>query len=294
MSKKVVKGFIVLGFSLLFVSCASKPKRPMVINTVSTSANTNLENAKSCIVSGNYEKADFFLETAVKMALSVDNNELLTTIYLTKVSSLLSQNPVNVEEAKIALEKARNYAQSTNNIPKYSALCELYEIRIQLTEETPDYKKLLNSLDSDFGFFEKDLYEKAQIVSIKADIYRLQKDYDSAVQNYNEAIQIFTKECYLSELGLSWYKLAQTYSLNNDKAAALNALSQAIKYDRDAENSNALGTDYYVKAIILLKGNPTNEEKELAKKALIHSVDIFTACELSDLANKSQEKLDTL
>ena len=56
----------------------------------------------------------------------------------------------------------------------------------------------------------------------------------------------------------------------------------------------ALGADYYIKAVILLKGNPGEADIEAAKKALLHSAEIYTAINMEDLANKSLELYKSL
>ena len=66
-------------------------------------------------------------------------------------------------------------------------------------------------------------------------------------------------------------------------------MEQAIFYDRAAENSLALGTDYYAVGLILTKGQPDSEEKERARQAFTHSAEIFTAVKADELAKRSRE-----
>ena len=56
----------------------------------------------------------------------------------------------------------------------------------------------------------------------------------------------------------------------------------------------ALGADYYIKAVILLKGKPTEANRAEAKKALLHSAEIYTAANLEELASKSLELFLTI
>ena len=66
-------------------------------------------------------------------------------------------------------------------------------------------------------------------------------------------------------------------------------MEQAIYYDRAAENSLALGTDYYATGLILTKGSATTSEKERAVAAFTHSAEIFTAVKEDELAKRSRE-----
>jgi len=280
-------------FAALLTSCASKPKRTMLITTVATSAATQIENANSSIASGNYINAEYFLNNAYKMAMSIDSYDLLVSIDLTRVSTFLSETPVKLDDAKDALERAKNNAKNATNVDKATALCGLNEVRINLSEENPDFDKCISILKEDRKKVEKLLFEAAQFDSVKGDVYRNQKKYTEAEKAYLDALEIFTKECYLSELGVNWYKVAQVRSLGGNKKGALEALELAIKYDRDSENSFALGTDYYAKGIVLMKDNPTAEEKNAAKTAFIHSADIFNSAELPDMAQRSMDKLES-
>jgi len=282
---------IFCGFS--FISCASKPKRTMLINTVSTSSNTMIENATSSMASGDYVNAEQFIEKAYKMAMSVDNYDLLVSVNLAKVSIYLSEVPSKIEDAKAALREAEEFAESSTNVPKSKALCALSSVRIELTSDSPNYNGLISTLDNHKVAVAKDLFEAAQFDSVKGDVLRLQKKYDEAEKSYLSALDVFTKECYLSELGVNWYKVAQVRSLKGNKSSALEALENAIKYDRNSENSHALGADYYAKGVILMKDNPTQSEKNQAEYAFKHSADIYNAADLSELAQRSLDKWES-
>ena len=65
-------------------------------------------------------------------------------------------------------------------------------------------------------------------------------------------------------------------------------------YDRAAENSMALGTDYYAVGLIHLKGNPTANDKTQALNAFNHSADIFTSIKETDLAKRSRDAAEEL
>ena len=65
-------------------------------------------------------------------------------------------------------------------------------------------------------------------------------------------------------------------------------MEQAIYYDRAAENSLALGADYYAVGLILSKGSPTSGEKERAAEAFAHSADIYAAVNAEEYAERSR------
>lgn len=283
---------LLLSF-VLFTSCGSKPKRTMLINTVSTSAGTMIENAKVSLSSGDFEKAYYFLDNAWKMAMSVDNNELLLTVCLVRISVSLSQADESIEKAKEYLSQAKKYAAYTENVDRSMALVALSQVRIALAEKNNDFSSFQTILDQNKSKVADDLYEKAQFDSLKADVYKASGNYSEAENYYMAALDVFTKECYLSELGDNYYKLSQVRSLAGNKSGALEALAMAIKYDRDEENSRALASDYYVKGILLMKDNPSSDDKVAAEYAFKHSADIYNALDLPEMAQKSLDKWES-
>ncbi|MCR4790386.1 MAG: hypothetical protein K5839_04845 [Treponemataceae bacterium] len=261
-------------------------KRVMYIDKVSTSANTLINNANDKIASGNIEDAFFFLDKAYKQAISVDNYNLLTKIQITRINAMLSSNSIDYEEADKLLEKAYYFAQNSNDSQKNHALCLLCEVRLNLSRNTGDFDSMLAKLNENQFLVKKNLYENAQFESVKADLYAAQKNYTAADLSYMNAVKVFINEKYLSEIGITWYKIARVRYLNGNIISSLDALNYAIKYDRDAENSFALGSDYYLKGVILSADTDNPSSCEEAKKAFLHSAEIFNAID-----NESSEKM---
>lgn len=286
--KFVTSVFII---TLCFAGCSSAPKRSMIESTIYNATTSLLESANSNILTGDYAKADFLLNEAHNKAMSIDNYDLLTSVTLAKVSLCLSFNPPDFESAQTELEKAYSYAEFSDFSEKQTALCVLGEVRVTIANpETQSgiLSSLLSKLEENSKAVKGDPYNEANFLAAEGDIYKLQKDYTSADEAYVSAAKSFTDNCYLSEIGITWYKVAQVRSLNGDKKGALQALENAIHYDRLAENSMALGADYYAKGVILLKGSPTSAEKDEAAYALEHSAQIYEASGFTDLAEKSR------
>ena len=298
MKKFMKNAFIATAFILsgIMISCGSTPKREMKITLVYSTATEMLESANSSILSGDYEKATYFLTNAYNQAMTIDNYELLTSICLANVSLSLSYNPPLIHEAEKQLAKARIFAKHSSDAEKSEALCTLSEVRIQIKNEGTDLSRLLEKLEKNEKYIKDDKYASAQFSSAHGDIYKAMNNYSQAEAAYEQAAKLYTDNRYLAEIGITWYKIAQVRSLNNKKQNALDALDKAIFYDREAENTLALGTDYYVKGIILLKGNPTVEEKAEAKFAFEHSADIFSAAGngMEEMAAKSRKAAEEI
>lgn len=285
----VLAGLSILIFSSTLFSCSSGPKRSMLITTVLNSCNSSLEAANGAILSGDYEKAQGLLSTAQNQAVSIDNSDLLISVNLAYISLCLSYNPPRTDDAKLYLTKMEKLIEPSNNKKYSESLFCMAKTRILIAEkkDIENIDSIIEEMDKALKGFKDDSYNLAQCYSIIGDLYRINSDYKSAQKYYEDSVKIYTNEHYLSEIGITWYKIAQNYSLSGNKKGALEALNSAIYYDRCAENSMALGADYYIKGVILLKGNPTSAEIEKANDALIHSAEIYNAINLPELAQKS-------
>jgi len=280
---------IICTLVLLLTACSSGPKRVMMISTIYNSCNTTLESANSCILNGDYDKAYSLLAVASNQALSIDNYDLLVSVNLAYVSLCLSYNPTRTEQAWEYLATAQSLIPYCSKVEKNTARCTITRVSILLADSsvTPDFDKCISDLKSAMKSFNDDPYNQAHCHSITGDLYRIQNEYKDAEKSYSEAAKIYTNERYLSEIGITWYKIAQNRSLSGNKEGALEALNTAIYYDRCAENSMGLGADYYIKAVILLKGKPSEKDKLDAHTALSHSANIYNAANMPDLAEKS-------
>lgn len=297
MRKSFCPAVIILSLLILLnTACSSGPKRQMSITTIQDSCKASIEAANSCILNGNYTQAEELLNIAHTQAVSIDNYELLLSISLTHASLYLSFNPPEVEKAKLYVEKAYSLVSNTRNTRESELLCAMAEARILIAQNDvkDNYKSIVDKIDNAKKVFKDKPYNHAQCNSILGDIYRLSGKYKDADKIYNEAAKLFTDNMYLSEIGITWYKIAQNHSQFGHKKEALEALNSAIYYDRCAENSMALGADYYIKAVILLKNNPDEKSRTEAKKALLHSAEIYNAANLDELAKKSLEMLASL
>ena len=284
-------------FSLLILTaCSSGPKRQMSITTVKDSCKDSIESANSFILKGNYQQAESILEVARSQALSIDNYDLLLSVSLAHVSLFLSYNPPEIEKAKFYVDEAYGLVSDTANKKESELLCAMAEARIMVAQNDvqANFNKIIDKIDDAKKIFKNNPYNHAQCDSILGDVYRLAGKYKEADKIYNEAAKLFTDQRYLSEIGITWYKIAQNHSQSGNQKGALEALSTAIYYDRLAENSMALGADYYIKAVILLKGNPAEKDRAEAKKALQHSAEIYSAISMEELAEKSLELLRSL
>lgn len=278
-------------FSVVLTACSSAPKRTMQINTVYKNVTTTLETANSAMINGNYEQAEKLLGSAYQSAMSIDNYDLLTTVCLSYVSLYLSFEQPDTAKANLFMEEAKFCAAYANNQVQQESLCTLSQIRLELAQGNTEYTKYISQLDTAQKSLKANAYNNGLFASVKGDVYRAKKDYVNAESSYSQAAALFTKNRYLGEIGITWYKLAQIRSLAGNKKSALEAIQNAIKYDRDSENSIALATDYYAMGKILTKGTPSATELSQANYCYNHSAQIFEAIGMKDQAKRSLEEV---
>ena len=280
---------ITLIAACLLTACSSAPKRSMQISTIYSSASEMIESANACILSGDYDKASYFLSAAENQAMSIDNYDLLTAAALARCSLNLSLNPPQIETAQKYVDYAQSFVKNCADPKKQQAIVNLSQARVNVAQGNHNIN--IEEIKKDL---KGDAYYEAQAIQVEGDVYKLKKDYVQADKSYTAAAKSFTDNRYLSEIGICWYKAAQARSLAGNKDGALQAMEQAIFYDRAAENSLGLGTDYYAVGLILMKGNPTAGEKTRAKEAFTHSAEIFSAVKEDDLAKKSRSAADEI
>ena len=278
-------------FSVVLTACSSAPKRTMQINTIYKNVTTTLETANSAMINGNYEQAENLLGSAYQSAMSIDNYDLLTTVCLSYVSLYLSFEQPDTAKANLFMEEAKFCAAYANNQVQQESLCTLSQIRLELAQGNTEYTKYILQLDTAQKSLKANAYNDGLFASVKGDVYRAKKDYVNAESSYSQAAALFTKNRYLGEIGITWYKLAQIRSLAGNKKSALEAIQNAIKYDRDSENSIALATDYYAMGKILTKGTPSATELSQANYCYNHSAQIFEAIGMKDQAKRSLEEV---
>ena len=291
---------------LFLVSCSSAPKRIMLVTENSDLAYSQLESANTSIIEGKYDRAYTLLSSAHSLALSVDNTELLCKIVLSGVVFKISCPTFSVFLPAAGLEHtavSKSFlAQSKEELLDYAKklanrtdskqsetlrhLCTIYDVRIQLENEKSASEETISAqsaknyvalLEQAVSYIEKEPYYLAYFYRTRGDVFMASGNYDEAQKNYEESAKIHTKERYLVEIGLDWYCVARSYSLNEKKQNAIEAIKLALKYDKDAENTQGIASDYLAYSKILLKGTPSEEEKALSEELATWSEKILNS-----------------
>ena len=279
--KKCVFFFLVITiFSLgTFSSFAAKKDAAMVNTIVAEEADKTFELANKSLAAGDLRKAASNFISAYKLAFSIDDTDLLTRICLSSISFKLTAISTNYNVSHLEgtyldaspeelLERAAMFSEfpGNSNAELLSCVCKIYSVRLALSKNETDYQSYISMLTSIEKSLSKDVKYLGQLYRTKGDVYMRSQNYSSARDFYQKSAELHTKNKVLGEIGMDWYNVARSCSLSDKKKDAINAIEQAIKYDRDAENTAGLGSDYLAYAKILMKGNPSSDEQ---KKALL-------------------------
>ncbi|MBE6349368.1 MAG: hypothetical protein E7062_01250 [Spirochaetaceae bacterium] len=294
--------FITITLSVfLFFGCFSEPKN-YEIRDKRQQAEYFLEEGKKALFNGQFQKSKNYFSQGKTIALSVDDASLISSFYLAELLAYLSfnsqehgeekQNLVNA--TKNILHQAETWATQSNN-KELLALCSLYKIRFNLLfEKNLVISNLIQQAEKNRSILQKRPYNLGTLDFLIGDLYKGDKKYSMAEKYYKRAIRSFEKSQNLSELALCWYHIGQVRSLGGNKKEALDAIKNAISYDRKAENSYGLGLDYYILGIILTKGSPSLPDKTMAKNYFLQSAIIFDSAGFIDLGERSRLQANSI
>lgn len=281
--------------SLLCAACSSAPKRAMLVRDVATQATSYFEMGNNELAAGQIESAGINLQKAYTLAASVDDADLLCRISLSAViyrlavatadvsavSARGSQNAIPFAglSSETLLARAQEFARRTTRADVLAAICAVYEQKNAITKRgaRADFSGAHAALKTSEERLAKEPYYLAFLYRTRGDVYEMQQNYAQADASYRAAAELHVKNRYLYEIGIDWYSAARVRSLAGNKEAALEAMENALRYDRDAENTPAIAADYFAIARILVKGTPSEQEKSRAVRSALWAAEIYEA-----------------
>lgn len=260
---------------ILFASCSSAPKRDSETTTLRGLGKTQLELASGEIDRGNYIDAMQYLTDAWNYAVRSDDPELRIKVRLTRGNAFFYQGDDSAanEDWQAALAEA---GHEQNNELSSAAKIHIERGRLlQAINDSSVSAVLLEDVKSVVRNEMKNLKNEELYTALAWTVIGLaekeQKSFDNAETSFSEALQIYEDGNYLEQAAYNWYLIASARSLSNHFDAAIEALMQAIAFDRRAENSYGLASDW--KAIGDVYGKMGDGEK--SQNAYARSREIF-------------------
>ncbi|MDR1177597.1 MAG: hypothetical protein LBK64_02080, partial [Spirochaetaceae bacterium] len=232
---------------VLAVSCASAPERPLEITALRNTAENQLESANRAADRGDYEGALALLDEARRLAVSTDRPELLIRENLSRGSVLFYLG--RVSEAGELWDSALAEAEATGN-RVLASVCRVYMARSRLFRgpENPagpeEAAGVLALVRQEMGALKNHRLYTALAWTVIGLAEKECGRYTEAEKALKNSLEIHERERYLEQSAYDWYLIASIRSVAGYYAEAQAALREALGYDRRAENSHGLGTDW--------------------------------------------------
>ena len=264
---------------LLFISCSSAPKRPAQITTTYNLAVNQLDSANVESERGNYKLAGILLEEVWKLAVSIDSVELRVLTQLSQGNLAFYQN--NQEIAESMWNAALVESEKDHN-EELIALSKIYKTRGILSwgaaeNKDKDAQKVIDIVSDRMGILKKSnqLY-LAYAWMLMGFAKKQLGQWQQAESYFKTSLKIHEDMLYLELAAYDWYAIASVRSVAGQYEQAVKAMQNAIDFDRRAENSFGLGSDYLALGDIYKKAG----QKELSEEAFKRSKEIFDSSSL--------------
>ncbi|MDR2185458.1 MAG: tetratricopeptide repeat protein [Treponema sp.] len=275
----------ILCSSLLVLGCSSAPKRPAEIFVVRNMTETQLELANRAADQGRYAEALDLLQEARRLAVSADDPRLLIRTGLSRGNILFYMGRTG--EAEEIWTAAQDEALAAGD-EELAAVSRVYMARSRLlggagagtvwTQVQDELSRIKSPLHTALAWTVTGLAEK--------ELGRW-KDGENSIKN---ALDIHQKHNYLEQAAYDWYLIASIRSVAGDYPGALEALDEALAFDRRAENTYGLGMDWLARGEVQRKAGNTAE----AAAAYRRSGDIFRSLNLEKEAGQADQRLSEL
>jgi tetratricopeptide (TPR) repeat protein len=282
---------LLMMYILLFAaSCSSlSGKGPVEVRAARSIAETHIEAANKQSDRGNYTRALEMLEEGRRIAVAVDDPELLVRTSLAYGNIYYYLGKEN--DAQSFWNDALQTAEEAGNT-ELIAICTIYLARYKLLSNSGDSavaNAVKKEIQDTLPLLKKDSLNAADgwIVASLAE-----KDLGNraaAEAHLQKAIAIHTKKNSLELAAYDWYLLASVYSMWNSWSKAISAVQTALALDRRAENSHGLGSDYLALGDIYTKAGNTAKAAAMYQR----SRSIFIAARMEHEAAEAQDRLIT-
>jgi tetratricopeptide (TPR) repeat protein len=266
---------LFIGVVVLFVAagCSSAPKGPVETRTQRRTALKELETADKEADRGNYENALSLVDGAQRFAVSADDSTLIIRTALSRGNILSYLN--RAEEAQAAFDGALAEAERVGDT-ELAAVSRIYIARSRLLGAAAGSNaaaiagNLLDQVRKDLSLIKKEQTAAALGWTVIGLAEKALGHWTDAEKGIRNALDIHVKGASLESAAYDWYLIASIRSVSASYQGALDALEEALGYDRRAENTYGLGTDWKAMGDVYTKmGNKTAADMAYRRAAEI-------------------------
>jgi tetratricopeptide (TPR) repeat protein len=265
--KRMMRGLLsalALALLALLASCSSAPKRPAEIYSIRQMGETQLDLVNKAADRGDYETALGLLAEARRLAVSADDPSLRARTKLAEGN--ICHNMGNADEAEAAFNNALAEAQASNQ-PELAAQTRVYLARSDLLTKKSPPDDVAARVNEAMPSFKKDGIEAALGWMVLGLAEKEKGDYAAAEDRFMQAVAIYAGANYLEQAAYGWYLAASARSVSGQYDSAIAALNEALAFDRRAENTYGLASDWRAIGDVYKKAGKTADSKTAYTRA---------------------------
>jgi len=282
-----MKRYLILFITaILIFSCSTKPKDSGDVFIIRNQTEKEFAIANKEAGRGNYEAALGLLEECKRKAISVDDTGLIIRCGLSLGNVLYS---IGKDTAFTEWEKTLQLAQKHGD-EELKAISIIYYARGMLLSGKTQAQTVLDEVNREAAKIKNDKLYIAFSWQVKGLAYRAMGSFPEAENAFKQSLAIHENGKYLENASYDWYNIAFIRSTLGNIQGAVQALEEAIKLDRRAENSWALAANW--RAMGDVQRNAGNNDA--AKEAYMRSKDIFTAIKRTNEAAEVEKRMENL
>jgi tetratricopeptide (TPR) repeat protein len=270
---------------LLFSGCSSAPKGPTETRTRRSAASDQLEAANREADRGNYAGALSLAGEALRFAVAADDPPLIIRSGLSRGAILAAVGRAG--EAQAALEGALAEAERIRSAP-LAAAARVYIARQQLLEGSRSAADVRDQVKKEMPLLKAEQDDLALGWTVVGLAEKELGNWAEAEQGVKNALDIHTKGGRLEPAAYDWYLIASIRSVSGRYQGALDALEEALGYDRRSENAYGLGMDWKTLGDVYKK-----EGKDAAAEIAYHrSAEIFRSNNMMKEAAEAESRAE--
>jgi tetratricopeptide (TPR) repeat protein len=286
MRNKIVRtALLIVCFPALFSGCSSAPKGPPENRTGRRAAASQLETASREADRGNYAGALALADEARRFAVAADDPPLIIRSGLTRGAILVSLGRSG--EARAAFEGALAEAERIRD-GSLAAASRVHIARQQLIEGSRGAAEVREQAKQEIALIKTEPSDLALGWILVALAEKELGNWADAEQGIKNALNIHIKGSYLEQAAYDWYLIASIRSLSGAYQDALDALEEALSYDRRAENTYGLGMDWKALGDVYQKAGKDGA----ADIAYRRAADIFRSNNMAREAGEAEAKAE--
>jgi tetratricopeptide (TPR) repeat protein len=276
-SLALVAVIVVLGIS---VACSSAPTEPQETVARKNLAADYLNYGQNYYQQGNFEQAFRFFQLALEINTSVDNTPGVAVCYDSVASALMAMG--RLDEARHLLAQGKD-AATRSGLSKLILQNLNEEVQADIAEGKLDEASAKLAKAEPFP----ENQEGAALYQALGVIQREHHQDVQAMQSFQKALSINSSLGLKQEMASNYFMIGSAQAQENKPDQAFSSVHEALKLDKNAENSVGIGQD--LRALGILSERMGRDAE--AWDYLIRSQRVFQAISIKSERLKTIELL---